>query len=315
MSHKKPAAHIAVSATSFAKNPQLRKELQEAFPKTNIAYPEPGIELSGQRLADFLEGAEVALVGKEPITSDLLRQLPALRVIGKYGVGVDNIDFAACDAANVQVAWQAGANARFVAEHTLGLILSLSRNITSAHAGLSRGRWIKNGGRSLYGKVVSIVGCGNVGTALLGLLQPFQCQLQIVDIEDRSEQARRFDAVQVSLEEAGHNSNVLTLHTPLTDLTRGMITAKFLQKMPADSLLINTARGKIVDLPALKDFLKDNGSFSCALDVFPDEPLQDPELARMSNVLLTPHIAANSVESVLAMGRASISSLLENLTK
>lgn len=305
----KPTPKIGITSVSFSKNPTLVSELNQHFPDTTINTT--GRVLNENELLAALHDADAAIVGTEPITDALLAQLPNLKFISKYGVGMDNIDLAACHKHTVAVGWTGGVNKTAVAEMTIGFMISLCRNLFLTSQQLKSGIWNKNGGVQLGGKTVGIIGAGYIGQELIRLLAPFHCRILINDIIDQSEYIALVGATAVSKDVLFRESDIVTIHTPLTPETHHLITADTLALMKPTAFLINTARGRIVDLNALKIALKNGIIAGAALDTYDYEPPTDIDLLQLPNLICTPHIGGNSVEAVLAMGRSAIGHLRE----
>jgi D-3-phosphoglycerate dehydrogenase len=184
-------------------------------------------------------------------------------------------------------------------QHRLGPAMSLVRG----------GGWKQVVGRQLSGCVVGVVGLGHVGQELTRLLQPFGCRVVASDIRDLSEFAGRHGVTMLPLGDLLAQADVVTLHVPLTAATRGMIGEEALARMRPGSVLVNTARGGVVDEAALLTALREGKLAGAAIDVFAVEPPNDLELARLPSVLATPHIGGSSEEAILAMGRAALEGL------
>lgn len=304
---------IVVTASSFLKVPQLRRRLEAAFPQQKIIYAEESRVDTREKLLSVLEGAEAWLVGREPADAAILNALPALRVVAKYGVGLDNVDVEACRKLGIRIAWEGGVNRDAVAEHTLGLMLALCRNIGLGSRRLSQGVWWKNGGRNLSSMTVGIIGFGHIGSRVAELLQPFGCQILIHDILDKTEEAEKFGAKQVKYQELLKLSDLLTFHVPLTPQTLKMFGANELALIKPAVYIVNTSRGEVLDQEKLKDALQKGELAGAGLDVFQSEPLIDKGLYSLDNLVGTAHTAGNSQEAVLAMGEAAIRGMQKEL--
>ena len=294
----------AVSAASFCKNSQLIEELTADFPDAKLNRT--GSVIQGQELIEFLSGYRAAIVGTELISQQILDSLPSLEFIAKYGVGLDNIDQQALKRRGIGLGWTGGVNRRSVSEMALAFMIGLCRNLFLTSTKLRGGEWDKRGGFQLSEKTVGIIGCGHVGHDLLQLLQPFGCNVLIYDILDKSDVCKEFGARQVSLDELLETSDVVSLHVPLTDQTREMVNATFLQQMQNHAYLINTSRGYVVKESDLSAALKSGVIAGAALDVYQREPADDLDFLSLPNLVCTPHIGGNAVEAVLAMGRSAI---------
>ena len=300
---------IAVTPPSFCKSQLLKTELLGHFP--NAVFNEKDGYLSGSELVDFLMDADAALIGRDPINAELIRSLPKLRMIAKYGVGLDNLDQEALGRAGVELRVTSGTNRRSVAELALGFMIGLCHNMSSGSEQLKSGNWHRDGGQELSGKSIGVIGCGNVGQELIRLLQPFQCRVWVRDIADRSEFCRDFGAVETGLDEIIEEVDILTLHVPLTENTENLIDKSVLKKMKSSAFLVNTSRGRVVHQGDLHHALVAGEIAGAGLDVFWEEPPTESEFLRLPNLMVTPHIGGNAREAVLAMGRAAIHNLVE----
>lgn len=296
---------IIVTSQSFSKNETLKAELLEIFPNASFNPDTPKFD-SDQVLIDFLQEADGAIVGKDRLNQAVLAGLPNLKIVAKYGVGLDNVDTSYAKSQGKTVGWTGGTNRRSVSEEALGFMLGLCRNLFYTNNFLKKGTWIKDGGFQLTGKTVGIVGAGFIGTDLLKLIQPFGCELLVCDILDKSETVQMYNAQQVELSELLRRSDVISLHVPLDDSTRDLINEQTLQQMKPSAFLINTCRGPVVDQEALKQALIDKTIAGAALDVYQDEPPTDLEFLALPNLVAAPHIGGNAKEAVEAMGRAAI---------
>ncbi|MBI4382906.1 MAG: phosphoglycerate dehydrogenase [Nitrospinae bacterium] len=305
MSGSRP--RVAVTPPPFCKSPVLRAELSRLFPDS--VFNDKGRYLSEPEMIEFLAGADAVVVGRDPVTDRVLGALPELKLVAKYGVGLDNVDRDALERRRVTLGWTAGVNKLSVAEMTLCFLIGLIHNIFLCGLALKQDRWLKDGGRQLTGKTVGVVGCGNVGKEVIRLLQPFQCRVLARDIIDVSGFCREAGASVAEFDDLVSQSDIVSLHVPLTELTRNMIDARVLGRMRESAFLINTSRGETVDPGALKTALRENRIAGAALDVFALEPPDDQELLACPNLFATPHIGGNAMEAVEAMGRSAIGHL------
>ncbi len=209
----------------------------------------------------------------------------------------------------MKLAWTGGLNRRSVAELTLMFAIALLHRVPQCAHELRGGHWSPLVGRQLSGRTVGIVGCGHVGKDLVGLLEPFGCRLLAHDIRDYAEFYEANGVQPVSLLELLRESEVVTLHVPLDATTRGMIGAREIAQMRPGAVLINAARGGIVDEAALREALVSGHLSGAAFDVFGEEPPSDRSLLELPVFLGTPHIGGSTEEAQLAMGRAAIEGL------
>ena len=299
---------IRVSTIAFSNNKTLVNELKKHF--QDVVINEEGIRIPENELVNFYKDADGIVVGLEKITPELLDQLPNLKIIAKYGVGLDNIDLKSCDERNIKVGWTGGVNKRSVAEMTLGFMLALSRNLYLTSNQLKKNVWNKSGGLQLTGKTIGIIGYGCIGKEVIELLKPFNCNILINDIYELRDLKQK-GIRQVEKEIIYTKSDIISIHTPLNFETDNMINLSVMEKMKKTALLINTARGEIINEKDLKFALKNKIIAGAALDVYKKEPPEDSELLKLDNIICTPHIGGNSKEAVLAMGMSAIKHLVD----
>lgn len=300
---------VAVTSKAFSHNETLVSEISRHF--HDVKFNLTGKLLEGQDLLDFLGDRDMAIVAMENITPDVVDALPNLQVIAKFGVGLNNIDLQYCQKKDLEVRWTAGVNRGSVAEMALGFMLMLMRNLFVTANQLSHGHWNKSGGVSLYGKTIGIIGLGHIGQELVRLLQPFGCRILVNDIVDRSVFCQQYDLQMVDKEFIFTHAHIVTLHTPLTAQTNQFINDSVFTNMREDAFLLNTARGELIDLVALKNALLNHSIAGAALDVYDIEPPQDAEFLAIPNLICTPHIGGNSQEATIAMGQSAITHLLD----
>jgi phosphoglycerate dehydrogenase-like enzyme len=304
------ADRVAVCSRSFSRHPILRAELLARF--AHVTFNETGRQLEGDDLIDFLRGHDKAITALERIDDYVLSRLPELKAIGKYGVGLDMIDMAAMRSHSKLLGWTGGVNRRSVSELVVSFAIAMLRHVPAAHREVLSGTWRQHVGGYLSGRTVGIIGCGHIGKDLVTLLKSFDCPLLVNDIRDYSDFYMSHDIEAVSLKELLVRSDVVTLHVPLDASTRNMLNEEHLALLKPTAILINAARGGLVDELALKRMLTDKRLAAAAFDVFAVEPPQDSELLSLTNFLVTPHIGGSAEEAILAMGRAAIRGLDEN---
>ena len=310
-------AKIGITSQTFRRRYDLRLLAETGLAGHELSFaPVSALptEMSAVELRAFLFSKDGALVGRETIDDDLLAAVPTLKAIGLYGVGHDNIDLDACKRRGVSVYIASGVNAQAVAEHTLGLMLSVLHNISLTDRLLRDGVWHKDGGRQLAGKTVGIVGVGAVGTRVARLARAFGCHVLLTDICSRAELAKEIGAFEAPLVTSRESADILTVHVPLTAVTRGFFDDQAFAAMKKGAILINTSRGAVVSLAALKKALSSGQLAGAGLDVYENEPIlggaaMHPELFAHAGVVATPHIAGNAMEAVQAMGQAAVDAL------
>ncbi|MGB6194343.1 MAG: phosphoglycerate dehydrogenase, partial [Terracidiphilus sp.] len=299
-------------AAEQAKGEAMKIVLAEKVSPATLAVfaAEPGWEvLTHDKLPDGLPAALAdadALVVRSAVQVDaaLMQHAPKLRVIGRAGVGVDNIDADAATRRGIVVMNTPGANAAAVAELTIGLMLALARKLPAANTSMHAGRWEKKNlqGAELRGKTLGILGLGRVGIEVARRARGFGLEIVGSDPFVSAAVARENGIRLVTNEELFAEADYLTLHVGLTPQTAGIINAKTLATMKKGVRIINCARGELVEDAALVDGLKSGQVGGAALDVFTVEPPKDSPYAELDNVILTPHIAGSTAEAQEAVG-------------
>lgn len=257
------------------------------------------------KLAEHLADADALIVRSAvQVDGDLLAHANKLRVIGRAGVGVDNIELDPATRKGLVVMNTPGANAVAVAEHTLALMLSMARFIPKADALMHAGKWEKKSlqGTELRGKTLGIVGLGKIGMEVAKRAKAFGMEILGHDPFVSPSVAKENGVKIASLDEIYAQADYLTLHVGLTPQTTGMINAESLKKMKKGIRLVNCARGELVNEVALAEALRNGQVASAALDVFVEEPLKDSPLTTLDNAILTPHLGGSTAEAQEAVG-------------
>ncbi len=301
---------IAVTSRSFSKHPILRSELLAKY--SNVLFNDEGAVLNADSLIEFARGRYKLITALERLDETILSALPELGVVSKYGVGTDMLDMQALIRYGIKLGWTGGVNKRSVTELAIAFMISTLRNVPQANLNIRDGIWESHKGRQLTGCTVGIIGCGHVGKDLATILGGFNCTVLAHDILAFPDFYEISKVEPVGLEELLQRSDVVTLHVPLDSSTRYILSRDRLNLMKPDAVLINTARGGLVDEEALKQMLLDGRLAGAGFDVFACEPPQDLELLRFPNFLATPHIGGSSEDAILAMGRAAIRGLDQN---
>src|SRR5215472_14045658 len=289
-------------------------QLLKQEPDWTIVTPE---QLDG-KLAPALADADALIVRSAvDVTAEVLRGAGKLRVIGRAGVGVDNIDLEAATKAGIAVMNTPGANAVAVAEHTLALMLALARHLTRADSTTRAGKWEKKSlqGSELRGKVLGIVGLGRIGLEVAKRARAFEMKIIAHDPFVAVSVARQLEIQLAELDQVYVAADYLTLHVGLTPQTTRMIHEKALAKMKRGVRVINCARGELVDEAALAAALASKQVSSAALDVFAEEPPKNSSLPTLENVISTPHIAGSTHEAQEAVGVQIASQVREYLKR
>jgi len=298
---------VAVASRSFSRNPTLRQELTARYPLAR--FNDANRVLAGDELAAFLRGHARAITGLDVLSEAVFLAVPELRVVSKYGVGLDMIDLDAARRHGVTVRWTPGVNRQAVAELAIAFMLDLCRAIVPLAGEMSEGRWRQPGGRQLSSAVVGILGCGAVGQTVARLCRAFGATVLAHDIRAYDDFYLDTGVEPVALDALLTDADIVSIHLPLDASTRGLMDGRALARMKATAFLVNTARGGIVDEAALEAALRSQRLAGAAVDVFATEPPGETALLKLPNVIGTPHIGASTAEAALAMGRAAIAGL------
>ena len=311
---------VAVASRSFSKNQSLVHALEAKYSK--VIFNNTGKTLQEQELVDFLRSADKAIIGIEQISAEVLQQLPKLKVISKYGVGINNLDVASLKSKGVKLGFTSGVNKQSVAELALTLTLLSLRKIHSNHTEITEGIWSQEKGSELFGKTVGLLGFGNIGQKFASFLAPFDCKIIFFDEKVFTNQELLHiskdlglnpDLIyQDELTEVLHNADILSIHLPLLPETENIISTKELSLLKPSISIINTARGCIVNESALHAFLSSNLDSFAAFDVYAEEPAIENPLFELLNFFGTSHRSSLTHEGINAMGLAAIAGLDDN---
>src|SRR5512136_1269226 len=280
--------------------------------------PEPmeRLKRGGIRILEWREGsgldevdlrmkvaqADAWIVAFHPIGAALMDAAPRLRVIAKHGVGVDNIDISAATARGIIVTTAPSANDQAVADLTMGLLLAMLRRIPEANASVKAGRWERFLGCGLSGKVMGILGLGRIGQNVARRAKGFAVELVGADPFWPEEATRELGVRRVTTDELFTQSDIISLHAPLTAETQGLIDGAAIGRMKAGVWIVNTSRGRVVDEKAMYEALASGKVAGYATDVFENEPPIGTPLLTLPNVIATPHMGTHTRESLYLMG-------------
>ena len=286
---------VFVSTHPFSATSQIPMRLiQENGIELNVN--EHGKKITTEELAQDIQDAEVLIAGTEKITEEVFKNAPNLKLISRVGIGLDGIDFELCRKYGVRVVYTPDAPTMAVAELCVGLILDLARKISYTDKAIKNGIWNRYMGTLLYGKTVGVFGMGRIGKSLIHLLSPFNVNFKVYDIEPDLAFGKLYNIAFVTKEEVLKVSDIISVNVPLKDDTRNYIIMDELKMMKQHAILINTARGGIVNEDDLYMALKENIIAGAAIDVFEEEPYKD-KLITLDNVILTCHMGASTIDS------------------
>jgi len=293
---------LLVTPTSYGKNDaRLKTELEMQVGE--VIYNPTGKPLTSAEVGQLLPGIDGYIAGLDGIDANALKSADKLKVIARYGVGVDNVDLAEAQKKGIVVTNTPGANSVSVAELALGLILALARQIPEAVEAVHQGKWPRYSGTSLEGKTIGILGLGAIGKQLARRLSGFDCKIMAFDPFADALFAKENHIELAPLDDVRAKSDFLSLHLPLLPETRGIVNGNFLSKMKKGSFLINTSRGEVVDEDALLHAIQSGHIKGAGLDAFITEP-PDPmnQLLTLPQVIATPHLGAQTDGATSNMG-------------
>lgn len=295
-------ARLLVTPTSYGKNePRLKTELEQLA--GSVTYNPTGKPLSSPEVAALIAGVDGYIAGLDIIDRAALEKADRLKVIARYGVGVDQVDLEAAREKGIIVTNTPGANSVSVAELALGLMLALARQIPEAVQSVQQGKWPRYAGVSLEGKTVGILGLGAIGKQLARRLAGFDCTILAYDpfADENFVEEYRIELAPMDMLIA--RSDFVSLHLPLLPETRGLVNDAFLARMKKGAFLINTTRGEVIDEAALLRALESGHLRGVGLDAFTVEP-PDPSnpLLHLPQVIATPHLGAQTDGATSNMG-------------
>ena len=260
----------------------------------NFEFNPLGKRLKESELAEIVTDFDAIIAGTEPITDMVMSKASRLKLISRVGIGLDSVDICAARNRNILVSYTPDAPAKAVVELTIGLMLNLLRGIHLANSQMHQGNWGRIMGRRLGETTIGLIGLGRVGTGVLMRLQAFGCpRILVNDIQPKRHLETAFEFEWADKNRIYEEADVISLHVPLTHHTKSMIKKAELEMMKSDVLLVNTARGGIVNEDDLYDILMREGIGGAAIDVFEREPYDGP-LCNLQNCLLTSHMGSMS---------------------
>ncbi len=302
---------VIITTPSFGKfHDRLIEEMEEKGCQVVRLIP-----YSRERMMEEIVEADAWIVGLESADKELLARATKLKVVAKHGVGVDNIDVEAASALGIAVTNAPGTNNDAVADLAFGLMLSVARSIPEANNMVKNQKWGRFDGVSVWGKTLGVVGLGAIGKGVAKRASGFQMKVLGYDVSQPAPDENELNIERVTLEELLKKSDYISLHVPLNKHTQGLIGENEFEIMKSNAILINTARGGVIDEKALYEALTQNKIRGCGLDVFEQEPPVYPELMSCSNLVVSPHIGAYTNEAVQLTSEMSVQniySLLNN---
>lgn len=302
---------VLVTATNYSLLcPEAKKLLEEGG--CEIIENRVGRPHTFEELVPLVADIDGVVAGVDMWDEAVFRLAPKLKVIARFGVGVDNIDVAKAKEYGIRVTNVPGGNANAVAELTIGLLLSLLRSIPALHQSARRGYWDRRVGEELAGKTVGLLGFGNIAQMVAKKLSGFDVSIIAFDKYPNTVKAARLGVELVSFDEVLARSDIVSMHLPSLKETRHMMNAETFAKMKRGAYFINTARGALVDEEALYRALESRTIAGAAIDVYEREPVSaDNPLFRLDNIITTPHSAAETAETYRRVGLVTAQALLD----
>jgi D-3-phosphoglycerate dehydrogenase len=294
---------VLCTARGFDRTPEAIALLEGAgcaFVRTPYCGDRFDYELTGEPLVTLLEGIDGYIAGSALVSSDVLAQAPQLKIVSRRGVGYERIDLDAARAHSVTVTITTGANQHAVADHVFALLLAVARGVVAGHNGIVAGRWQATSGPELGGKTLGIIGLGRVGKGVARRARGFEMNVIASDPIRDEHFAAEYGIAYVELDELLARADAISINASFNPTTRGLIGAAALARMKPGTIVINTARGGIVDESALAQALHDGRLRGAGVDVFDHEPPLDSPLLTAPNVVLSPHAGAYSDEAMTA---------------
>lgn len=303
---------VLVTPRSFAKaDPAPLALLQERG--YEVVRNATGGILTEAQLGELLADCDGVILGVDPLTADVIKSAPKLRAVSKYGVGVDNIDLDACAARGIKVSRTVGANSDAVADYAFALILALARKVIPIDARCRKSDWSKITTSDVYGKTLGLIGLGAIGRRAARRAKGFSMRVLAYDVGWDEAYARAEGIELAEIDTIMQDCDFISLHLPLLDSTRGIISAERIARMKPTAYLINTARGGLIDEAALLSALRENRIAGAGLDAFAQEPPEEKEWFTLDNVVLGSHCSASTAGAAEAMGRMAAENLIADL--
>jgi D-3-phosphoglycerate dehydrogenase len=301
---------VLIAATSFSeitKQPEQRL-LDAGHQVAHNPYRRP---MTAAELAPLLKGVDAVAAGVDDFSAPALAQADRLKAIVKHGAGVDNIAIEECTRRGIVVANIPGANAEAVADMTLALMLAVARHIPEGDRTTKAGGWVNSYGVDLFHATVGLLGLGRIGKAVARRCRGFDADVLAYDPQFDEDFAREYRIERAdSLEQVMREADFVSIHMPSNEQTRQCVNAKRIALMKPTAILVNTARGAIVDEEALADALEQGRIFGAGLDVYATEPPTNMRLIGSPRTVAMPHVSSNTPGALLAMGNGVVDAIM-----
>jgi D-3-phosphoglycerate dehydrogenase len=301
---------VLITATSFS---EVTKEPEERLIKAGyeIAHNPYGRPMTAEEMAPLLEGVDGCAAGVDDFSAAAFARADRLKVVARHGAGIDQVDIAECTRRGIVVANLPGANAEAVADMTLALMLAVARHIPEGDRTTKAGQWVNTYGVDLFEATVGILGLGRIGKGVAKRCLGFDARVLAYDpYFDQTFAAQHAIDRADSLEQVMKEADFVCLHMPVTEETRRIIDAEKIGLMKMTAILVNTARGALVDEDALADALEEGRIFGAGMDVYATEPPADSRLLNCERTVTMPHVSSNTPGALLAMGNGVVDAIM-----
>jgi D-3-phosphoglycerate dehydrogenase len=303
---------VLVTPRSFGKtNPTPIEVLKEKG--YEVIMNPYGRIMTEEEMISEIEDVDGIIIGVDPLNRNVLKHAKKLKAISKYGVGTDNIDMEYTKNAGIPVTRTVGANSDAVADYAMALLLGVARKVVLIDKECRKLNWNKITTVEMWGKTLGLIGLGSIGKGVAKRASGFNMKILAYDLYQDEEYAKANNIEYVSLEKLLKESDFISLHLPLTKDTKNLISYKEFEMMKDKAVIVNTARGGIIDEEALLWALKENKIWGAGIDVFEEEPPKNQELLKLDNIIIGSHCAASTYEAIDNMGMMAAQNLIQYL--
>jgi D-3-phosphoglycerate dehydrogenase len=303
---------VMVTPRSFGKSSRAPLEMLEDR-QCDVMLNPYGRILSKQEMIELIPEADAVIVGVDPLDEEVLKHARKLKVISKYGVGTDNIALSFAGQRGIKVTVTAGANTEAVADYAMALMLSCARKVIRIDQGCRQLDWTKITTVDVFGKTLGLMGLGAIGKGVAARAKGFNLKVLAYDVFQDEAYAAEHGIEYVPLDDLLQQSDFISLHLPLTEQTRQMISYPQFEQMKKTAVIVNTARGGVIDEKALLWALRENRIWGAGIDVFEQEPPADRELLELDNIVIGSHCAASTFQAIENMGIMAAANVLRGL--
>ena len=302
---------VLITATSFS---EVTREPEQRLLDAGheVVHNPHGRPMTAQELAPLLEGIDGIAAGVDDFSAPAFAEVDRLKVLSRHGAGLDGVDLAACTRKGIVVTPVPGANAEAVADMSFGLMLAVARHLPVGDKTTKEGQWLNTYGVDVYQATLGLLGMGRIGKGVARRGRGFDMRVLAYDPYFDEEFAAAHGVEQAdSVEQVMKEADFVSVHMPLNDETRGAIDAEKIALMKPTAILVNTARGAIVDEEALVEALEEERIFGAGLDVYAAEPPTGSRLLKCSRTVTMPHVSSNTTNSLLGMGNGVVDGILD----